>query len=488
MKGFLIIVGLIGIGFLVRPSGREAFIAGVDYTRDRLELAKHYLTVQLSDSDSDGLPTPSSAPSSRSKRKSNAAAPANVDLPDRANFRNSSRTWQFANGKRAEGVLIAANSKIAQLRLEKTQRIHNLRLSEFDETDRSRIHKWIETDGSRGVVGFPVHLKSHRWPDRWQGQAHVPIEQVDDSNVWRSKHFDITDSAGVDAASIESIALICESVDGALNALPLPLPVNWGRNGHRRQIVIEGKSDDPRLANAAGYWDGQTGKVHIFIEQLYEPNQQRVVFEYDKPAKVQKYDVIVHEVTHQSMAALLYMDVPAWVGEGISEYMAATQFAPATYQFTNTYVSLRYHINKLFLGDRIVKDRRMHFTYLENLMNRDLYEWNAVLATDGMAGTMQYHEALLLVDYFFHVDHPDGLYFKRYLEAILSGIPEKQARDRHLIRGRSYQDIENDLIKRWQSVGFSIVFQNRGEIRNGDVDINWEAEDIQRTVASQRLR
>ncbi len=474
MKGFLIIACLSVLGFLAWPSGRQTVLAGVD-------LVKHQLTAN--DSNAERQATDSRAGNTLK------ITPAGVELPTTADFRNNSRTWKFANGKQAEGVLIAANSKVAQLRLAKTQRIHNLSIAKFAETDRGKINDWIEADGRSGVAGFPVHIKSHRWPSRWQGPAQVAIEQIGNSKVWRSKHFDITDAAGVDRAAIESIAMICESVDGALNALPLPLPVNWGRSSdRRRQIVIEGKSDNPELANAAGYWDGRTGKVHIYIEHLFEPNQQRVVFEYDKPAKVQKYDVIVHEVTHQSMAALLYMDVPAWVAEGMSEYMAATQFAPATYQFTNTFVSLRYHINKLILGDRIVKDRRMHFTFLKNLMNRDVREWNGILASDGMAGGMQYHEALLLVDYFFHVDHPDGLYFKRYLEAILSGVPEKQARDQHLMRGRSYEEIENDLIKRWQPVGFSLVFQNKGEIRNGDVDINWQAEDIQRTVAAQRMQ
>ncbi len=53
---------------------------------------------------------------------------------------------------------------------------------------------------------------------------------------------------------------------------------------------------------------------------------------------MQKYDVIVHEVTHQSTAGLIYMGVPAWVPEGLAEYMAATQFAPGFYDFENTHV------------------------------------------------------------------------------------------------------------------------------------------------------
>lgn len=280
--------------------------------------------------------------------------------------------------------------------------------------------------------------------------------------------------------------MICESVDGALRSLPLPLPVNRGRpTDEKRKIVIEPENSPKALENAAGYWNHQTGIVHIFAQHLLEPNQQFIVFEFDKPEKLQKYDVLVHEVTHQSTAALIYMNVPAWLPEGIAEYMAATQQSPASYYFKNTHVTLKYHINKLALGDRIVKERRMNLVHLEKLMNRDLREWNQIVNSGDSASPLQYNQALLLVDYFCHRDHPDGIHFRRYLESILSGVPEPEARLTHLMRGRSYKDLEEKMIDLWQPLGIAINFQSRGEISIDDITIDWAAEDVKKTIAAQ---
>ena len=182
----------------------------------------------------------------------------------------------------------------------------------------------------------------------------------------------------------------------------------------------------------------------------------------------------------------MYLQVPAWVSEGIAEYMSATQHAPAFYQFTSSHVSLLHHINKQVIADRIAKDRRMHLTHLNLLMGRGIREWNEILVTDQEAGALQYHEALLLIDFFIHRDHPDGLYFRRYLESVLSGVEESEARQLHLMRGRSFGQIEEEIIKLWRPLGFTINYQDRGELHAGDVTVDWGAGEIKRTIATKR--
>lgn len=394
------------------------------------------------------------------------------------------RTWTFRDGTRLDASLIAADSRSAQLLV--PQGVGQIELAQFSDTDRQAIQSWIAAAGKNGVAGLPINLKTHAWPQQWRDQARIRLTRVGDTPVWRSKHFEITDQARLKPEALESIAMICESVDGAMSALPLPLPINWGREpGEPRKIIIKSIANHPG-EHRAGYWDGSTGIVHIYAESLLEPDLQLVVFEFNKPEKVQKYDVIVHEITHQSMAALLYMKVPAWVGEGIAEYMAATHFAPSYYQFANSHVSVRHHINKRILGDRIVKERRLNSTKLEKMMNRDIFEWNHISATEEIAGFLQYHEALMLVDYFAHRDHPDGVHFRRYLESILAGVPEPEARERHLLRGRSYGDIEEAMRKLWKPLGFALNFQSRSQLRKGDIDIDWDAEEVKKTIASQR--
>ena len=401
---------------------------------------------------------------------------------------NAPRTWTAIDGSTFDALVVAADAKVAQMRLLKTQRVQTVKLELLAEKERQKIAKWVHAHGTNGVAGFPIRLKKHqRWPHEWRGKDSISLQQVPHSNLWKSPHFDITNEAGVNRDALESIANICESVDGALNALPLPLPANWGRSlDRRRKIVIERSPQTSGAGFQAGYWDGRTGIVHINVDYLFEHEMQRVVFEFDKPKRRQKYDTIVHEVTHQSTAALGYLGVPAWVPEGIAEYMAAMQQAPSVYYFGNTHVSARYHINKLILGDRIIKERKMHFTFLENLMNRDIREWNAIATSDAVAGRLQYDEALLLIDYFFHYDHPDGLFFRRYLEAILSGLPEEDARSRYLLRGRSYAQLEHELIARWKGLGFAIDFRSRGQLQPEDAIVDWEAEEAKRSMAARR--
>jgi hypothetical protein len=128
----------------------------------------------------------------------------------------------------------------------------------------------------------------------------------------------------------------------------------------------------------------------------------------------------------------------------------------------------------------------MHFTHLRDLMDRDIFAWNAFAETDEIASFLQYHESLILIDYFFHRDHPDGVHFRRYLESVLSGVPEPDARSIHLLRGRSYEQIEKEIATLWKPLGFTINFQDRSELRPDDVTIDWAAEEIKRTIAARR--
>ncbi len=396
-------------------------------------------------------------------------------------------SWTLADGRGLEAVILAADSRNVQLRALKNHAVKQVKLNVFAEPDREKILSWLRTEGKDGLAGHPLPLKNHRWPAEWRARQGILLQQIGDTNRWNSEHFEINNAAKLNREALESIVTICESVDGALRALPLPFPLNWGRpTDEKRKIIIEPEDSKRPLANTAGYWNSRTGVVHIFADSLLEPDHQLVVFEFDKPEKIQKYDVLVHEVAHQSTAALIYMNVPAWLPEGLAEYMAATQQSPASYLFKNTHVTLRYHINKSVLGDRIVKERRMNVVHLEKLMNRDHREWNRIVDSGDAASGLQYNEALLLVDYFCHRDHSNGVHFRRYLESILSGVPEFEARQIHLLRGRTYQEIEAEMIDLWKPMGFAINFQDRGEFKDDDVTIDWAAEDVKKTIAAQR--
>ena len=121
-------------------------------------------------------------------------------------------------------------------------------------------------------------------------------------------------------------------------------------------------------------------------------------------------------------------------------------------------------------------------------MNRDLREWNTVLAAGTEAGRLQYDISLLLMDYFSHRDHPDGLHFRRYFECVLSGMAEAEARETHLLRGRSYAEIQRKLTAIWKPLGLTINFQSRGEFLAGDVTIDTAAEEVRASIVAMQAR
>ena len=403
------------------------------------------------------------------------------DLPDKV------ESWTGSDGTLMKAVLVSADDQRVELRLPDTQRVHYLSLEALSQKDQKMVKKRVARLGKNGVLGFPVNLRADPWPSGWRMEGSVELTWNSDKDVWRSEHFDLHNIAKVNHETLETVAGICESVDGALKSLPLPL--DWGRPaGARRDIILEGIFEGKKKGKLAGYFDPRTGKVHIDTSQLLEHENQLIVFEFDKPKKRQKYDAIVHEVTHQTMVSMLMLDMPAWIPEGIAEYLSAMHYSPGSYQFHTSYSAVRYHINKRVKAERGVKERKLHLYKMEDFLGRRLREWNEVVQKGDAAGLLQYNMALLMVDYFFHVDGENGEPMRHYLEAVLSGAPEEEAREKHLLRGRSYHELETAVFNRWKPVGFAIDFESKPRIERSDFTVDWGAVGIMRENAAKRSR
>ncbi len=403
------------------------------------------------------------------------------ELPDKV------ETWTGSGGKSMKAVLVSADDQRVEFRLPDTQRVHYLDMDALAAEDQERVKTRVAKWGKAGVLGYPVNLRADPWPAEWRMESRTELVWSSDKEAWRSEHFDLYNEAKVKHETLETIAGICESVDGALKSLPLPL--DWGRPaGARREVILESMFKGQEEGKLAGFFNGRTGKVHIDTSQLVERENQLIVFEFDKPQKRQKYDAIVHEVTHQAMVSMLMLDMPAWIPEGIAEYLSAMHFSPGNYQFHTSYAAVRYHINKTVMAERGFKERKLHLYQMDEFMGRRLDKWNNTVQEGGAAGLLQYNMALLLVDFFFHADGKNGEPMRHYLEAVLSGADEKEARMKHLLRGRTYQELEDAVFERWKSVGFAIDFESKPRIEKDDFTVDWGAISIMRSNAAKRAQ
>ena len=97
---------------------------------------------------------------------------------------------------------------------------------------------------------------------------------------------------------------------------------------------------------------------------------------------------------------------------------------------------------------------------LERLMNISHSDWASELAS-GQGGT-NYRSANVLAYYFLKLDgEGDAAHLVEFLKELTSGSRRdgyQEAQDKHLLRGRSYEQMEEEVAKAWRSEGLKIEF------------------------------
>jgi len=161
-------------------------------------------------------------------------------------------------------------------------------------------------------------------------------------------------------------------------------------------------------------------------------------------------DTLVHEITHQMMNHWLGK-IPEWYVEGSAMYIGSAKVHP----------SGRFTMPKL---GQLVKDLQhlrggkhaiWHLNYLMPITHK---QWAAGFGSNP-DGTVHrnYTSAIALTYFFYHGDDKgDAAHMIAFMKDIAAGKKWQQAQDEHLIRGRSYEQIEKELVTFMRRVGMII--------------------------------
>jgi lipoate-protein ligase A len=191
---------------------------------------------------------------------------------------------------------------------------------------------------------------------------------------------------------------------------------------------------------------------------------------------------LIHEITHQMMNHWL-RSLPTWFVEGSAEYCEMLEYNR----------SGRFSLNNL---SNIIQNYTVKQNYgikapfkmldLDELMNIQPQAWSAALTKDvdvEIAGRkisnvsqarQNYGSAGLLTFYFYHLDgEGDAARMLAYLRAIEQvkeqgdTLEKEAAVKNHLLYGRSYAQLAEDVKKGLKRVGVEVIFDTPG--KNGPV-------------------
>ncbi len=385
------------------------------------------------------------------------------------------RTWTDRSGRTLEAIATAADDTVVQLRVIDTQTVHNLPLEKLSDGDRAFVEKWR---ASFSAPDRPEASPPERWPavhDRGVIVAPTLAESglTGASQVWRTHRYELRCFGPLDPVVVRNLASICESIDGACRAAPLPML--WGRSDETL-LVISIYSDEKSYLAAGGLpgtarcFVFATGEVLISEPDLRESDFLGEARGYSLE-KRRRYHVLVHELVHQASIGITMGGFPARVPEGLAEFFSATQNSPGRFQFRNSHLAVKAHAIGSMPFDGVVELERYPVWSLERFLDRNLFEWNRITAKNSKQGQswIQYFQAAVLVEFFCRADSTEGRRFRSFLEAVLTGAKPHEAAAIHLLAGRSYADLEQAIIAYWSSRGLVLDFSNNPSIENAGI-------------------
>jgi hypothetical protein len=162
-------------------------------------------------------------------------------------------------------------------------------------------------------------------------------------------------------------------------------------------------------------------------------------------------DTLIHEITHQMMNHWL-SKIPEWYVEGSAMYVASSKFNMGRF----TLPKLGQTVKNL----EHMREGKHSVWHLDYLMNITPVQWARGFGSnpDGTV-SRNYTSAVGLTYYFYHGDDKgDAAHVIAMLKDIAAGKKWKEAQEEHLIRGRSFAQIEKEMAATLRKGNITVEF------------------------------
>ena len=275
----------------------------------------------------------------------------------------------------------------------------------------------------------------------------------------QTEHYEFQSDTDVGADVVRELSRVFEATY-ELNSL-LPLRLHPAPEKGRARFIARLFSKD-RDYFAAGGMPGSAGTYSRDQACILVPISSvgvKMVNGRMQTERTESTQTLIHEITHQMMNAWLPL-IPRWYAEGSADYIAMAD-----------YVHGRFILNQI--EDRLRRYLRMRgqqtdtFIMLRpaELMALDAKTWSQALASNAESASQNYASATLLTFYFYHLDgNGDGAGMLKYLRALERGSVSEEAVAKHLLRGRTMEQLESDVLNAFERRGLKVSTVARGSV------------------------
>lgn len=381
------------------------------------------------------------------------------------------RTWTDSLNRKTDAELVKIEGANVILKLKDGREVPFPleKLSQPDRdfvgTQRAELEKNMPEGGEEAAEekpSKPLNFDSP-WPERITFTEDPEISTVAEDAaekqfIYESANYRYVCDVRLSKMVVKGFAVMFEATNLFCATLPLGLNGGSPAKGKHQILLFEKKEDYVKAGgppSSAGVYIGGKDIVMVPLESLgVRPVGSGYMLDRDK-----SNSTLPHELVHQLTPRPYYREGSmGWFTEGIAEYVATTPYRAGSFNVRNNLRDIIQYVTAYGEDGRggraIGTDIKLPKLRTFMMQSYDRFLSNPQI---------NYGCGQLITVYFFHMDGKgDGARIKAFLKGLREG---KEGDDALaiLLDGRTFDELEKDIIKGWKSKGVDFTFGSPGE-------------------------
>lgn len=372
--------------------------------------------------------------------------------------RGDVRTWTNQSGKTITAKLVETVADKVILTME--GRNFLVPIATLSKADRDFIARWKKqapTDTAPSSQANPIW--DAPWPKTISADVSQKIEVIkeDESTnqfIYTSEHYEFVCDVKLNTSVVRRFSLLFEATNQFCRELPLGMVKPFREERHKIRLfetraAYQSAGGPP---SSAGVYISRGGEGEILVP-LTSLGVKKVGSNYSIDYK-EENTTLSHEITHQLTDYEYYAPGSrGWFTEGLAEYVATSSYRSGKFNVDDLR-SLRAFVTaygKDNRGGRVLGEE-INAPNLKTFFTQDYRSFTA-------NSRLNYGLGALIVYYFFHMEgDKEATTIKNFLKGLKEGKQGETVFE-PLLAGRSWDELEEDIHRKWRSRGVRINFR-----------------------------
>ena len=399
-------------------------------------------------------------------------------LVTQAGAQEAYRSWKSTDGKVLEATFLGMEGAGVKIKL-RTGAVFTVPLARLSAEDQA----WAKAQPAAAATSTaestaPAAEKA--WPRSVAiaDKPEVIVVKEDEAAkkfIYRSPHYEFECDSKLGANVVREFGRLFEATYLLNCKLPLDLKP---KPEPLREFFLARLYTNEEDYFKAGAIPGSAGVYQRAEKALSVPLKSLGVKMVGSRVSLDKADdkanaTLIHEITHQMMNHWL-PKLPVWFTEGSADYTEMIEYFP-TGRFAWT--GMRKRLQDFAFQKNLYEPGPFKMLDLKELMEMNSRTWAAALSLkvkapkvmggEAAQSSQNYGSAALLTYYFYHVDgNGDGanvIAWLRELETVERNFDGKALIEKHLMRGRTYAQLADDVKRGLNKEGVDVSFDEPGK-------------------------